>query len=178
MCIRDRHSAAIGAGGCGPLKLVAVLLQRVEGHLGLAGAVHVQDANGGVLHAAGLGGDDAVDRVLDHALDAVGTGGAGGGGDEHLLTVGRGDHTAHSGYTDGEGEVHGDGAVHLVGLHHLLHLLVTLVLVVHMDSGDALGLQGADVVHIHTTGGGQDVYKRQCPYRRSRQREMTIWHRK
>ncbi len=85
------HRAAVGPGGVGKLEVVAVLLELFRRHLGLAGAVHVQDAHGGILDAAGLGGDDAVDRVLDHALDAVGAGGAGGVGNEHLLALSGGD---------------------------------------------------------------------------------------
>ena len=50
--------------------------------------------------------------------------------------------------------MHGDSAVHFAGLHHFFHLLVAFIFVSHLDGGDAFGLQGADVVHIHALLGG------------------------
>ena len=50
--------------------------------------------------------------------------------------------------------MHGDSAVHFAGFHHFFHLLVAFVLVGHLHSGDAFGLQRADVVHIDALSGG------------------------
>ncbi|MBT9158156.1 MAG: hypothetical protein DDT36_01157 [Firmicutes bacterium] len=89
-----------------------------------AGGVDIEDAQGGVRDAAGLGRGEAGDGVFDHGQSAVGGGGAGGGGDEHLAAAGGSDDTPHGGHTDGKAVVHGDTGLQFTAGQHLLHGLV------------------------------------------------------
>ena len=130
------------------MDIIPIFSQGLQSTFGLTGAVHIQDAHSGLLHAAGLGGDDAVDGIFDHAFDTVGGRGAGGGSDEHLLALTRGHHPAHGGNTDGERIVHGDSSVHFLVGQHFFHLLVAFFVVSHFHSDDAFGFQRADVIHI------------------------------
>ncbi len=100
--VAPHHGAAVGPDGLGKADGIARLLQLAQRRLAGPCAVHVEDAHGGLLDPAGLSGDDAVNGVEDHALQTVGAGGAGGGGQEHGLTTGGRYYPSHSGHTDGE----------------------------------------------------------------------------